>query len=413
MKPREAHTLRHLLTGQPLPELDGLTAPVQRLARHLDALPPEARPDAFGAFLAHHDPAEAERISTAIAAVNPDATPPEADPPEQPATLADLRRVVADLVWPWRGWLASGVLNVLAADPGVGKTTLAAWLAHLLWYAKAFPDGQANPFPERTPTLWVAADRHFAQLMELAAAFGLPDEAVLFNAPPYDPTTGLDLDDPAELVALERRIEAGRPGLVLIDTVGTSTGRDLCRAEQAREFFAPLMDLAGRVSVPLLALTHLSANGEALGRRIVGAARCHWKLTCPDPEGQPDRRRLWVDKSYTARPPALGMTIRADGCDYDFNPPAPAAPSKGGRPPEARSKAEAFIRDALTAANDQKTAALVDRWTDDGGGKSAFFDALKALEAAGELVREGKPQVLHLVRAAEPEAEAVPDFDAA
>ena len=397
MKPREAHVIRLVLNGQPPPDLGGVSGPMQRLALHLAGLTPDTRPDAFQAALAIFDPAEAERMAKTLAAVDPSGPPPEDDPVEWPATLGDLRRVVDDLTWPWPGWLASGVLNVLASDPGCGKTTLCAWLARRIWLREPWPDGQDNPFPERTPTLWVAADRHFAQLMELAASFGLPDEAMFFNAPTHDPTSGLDLDDSAELSALERRIELVRPGLVLIDTVGAATGRDLCRAEQAREFFAPLMDLAGRVSVPLLVLTHLSANGEALGRRIVGVARCLWKLTTPDPEGQPDRRRLWVDKSYAAKPPALGMTIRADGCDFDHNPPAPAAPSRGGRPPEARLKAEAFIRETLKARNDQKTVDLVNRWMDDGHGKNAFFEAVKALEAAGEVVQTtDKPKLLHL-----------------
>ena len=85
------------------------------------------------------------------------------------------------------------------------------------------------------------------------------------------------------------------------------------------------------------------------------------------------------------------------------------APPKGGRPPEARAKAEAFIVSELEAANDLKTAALVERWTDQGGGKSSFFDALKALEAAGRLVRDGKPQVLHLIRSASPVQAAAMD----
>src|SRR3954454_6958905 len=110
---------------------------------------------------------------------------------------------------------------------------------------------------------------------------------MVFNAPAADPTAGLDLDDPDELAALDRRIRAKRPGLVIIDTVGMTTAKNLCRPEDARDYFALLMEMAQRTRVPFLLLTHLSKDATALGRRIVGACRSVWKMTHPDPEGHP------------------------------------------------------------------------------------------------------------------------------
>src|SRR5262249_13165464 len=158
-----------------------------------------------------------------------------------------------------------------------------------LWFKLRWPDDQENPFPERTRTLWVRADRHYAQLLDLAGNYGLPDEALILNAPQDNPTTGLDPDDPAELEALAGRIQAGAPGMAGVDTVGMTTARTLCRPEEARDYFGPLIEIAQQSGVPFLLLTHLSQNSEALGRRIVGASRVVWKMTYPDPDGQPDR----------------------------------------------------------------------------------------------------------------------------
>lgn len=100
------------------------------------------------------------------------------------------------------------------------------------------------------------------------------------------------------------------------------------------------MDLAGRIGVAFLLLTHLSKDGEALGRRIVGACRTAWKLSTPDPEGQADRRRLWVDKTYDVKPPPLGMTIGGQGCSFDFDPPTKPEPeARRPGPPSAKVKA--------------------------------------------------------------------------
>ena len=394
-------------------ELDALPEPFGRVARHLDRLAPADRTTAFQGFLAART--DGDEIIRRMADIDPKAPPPpEAETAGRCATLADLRRLVADTRWPWPGWLAAGVLNALAADPGTGKTIMATDLARRLWFGEPWPDNQANPFPEGTRTLWVPGDRHYAQLIDLAAKYGLPDEAMLFNATAEDPTAGLDLDDPAELQALAGRIRAEAPGLVIVDTVGMTTDRNLCRPEDARAYFGPLMDMAQQTGVAFLLLTHLSRDAQALGRRIVGACRVVWKMTAPDPEGQPDRRRVWVDKTYTLKPPPMGMGIADSGCSFDFNPPSAPEAVKPGRPPEARDKAARFIRDALVQENDRIGNDLCAEWEKTGGNAKTFWRAAEDLVAAGDLTTDGGPgtkkqKVLHLNRT-ESEADQEPSL---
>jgi hypothetical protein len=169
------------------------------------------------------------------------------------------------------------------------------------------------------------------------------------------------------------------------------------------------MDLAVRTGVPFLLLTHLSKDGNALGRRFEGACRLVWKMTQPDPDGQPDRRKVWVDKSYAEKHPPLGMAIAAEGCAFDFNPPTAPEPERGGRPPEAREKARRFIRDALTAKNDRTGNDLAAVWEKAGGSRQTFWRAVDKKVEAGELIRDGgkgtgRQAVLHLI-AAGPDAD--------
>jgi hypothetical protein len=398
MPPYDAWAVGRLLCGEAVNgELAAVSVPFRRLVNLLADLPVEARQGPFRGFLCGFP--EADKIVKAVADADPSGPPPEADPPERCATLADLRRLVADTKWPWPGWLAAGVLNALAADPGTGKTIMAADLARRLWFGQPWPDAQPNPLPERTRTLWVPGDRHYVQLIDLAGKYGLPDEAVLFNAPGADPTAGLDLDDPDELAALLARIRDESPGMVIIDTVGMTTEKNLCKPEDARAYFGPLMDVARLTGILFLLLTHLSREGQALGRRINGACRLVWKMTHPDPEGQPDRRRVWVDKTYLVKPPPLGMTIADAGCSFDFNPPTAPEPDKGGRPPEKLDKAIAFLTAKLTEG-DRKQCELVSEWEATGGAKGTVFNAFPVMLADGRLVIDDtvKPKVCHLVR---------------
>jgi hypothetical protein len=401
IRPLESWTIGRLLCGEPSNgELSALDGPFRRLADHLAALPLEARQGAWDGFLcASADP---DAVVNAVAGVDPSGPPPEAEPVSRCATLADVRRLVADTEWPWPGWLAAGVLNALAADPGTGKTIMAADLARRLWSGSPWPDNQPNPLPKGTRTLWVPGDRHFVQLIGLADKFALPDQAMLFNSAPDNPTAGLDLDDPGELAALGDRIRAESPGLVIVDTVGMTTARNLCRPEDARAYFGPLMDMARDARIPFLLWTHLSRDAQALGRRIVGACRLVWKMTQPDPEGQPDRRRVWVDKTYAVKPPALGMTIGNAGCSFDFNPPAAPEPSKGGRPPEKLEKAIGFLTEKL-GAGDRRWCDLITEWEASREAKGTLFNAVRAMRDDGRLVIDEtvKPKICRLVKNSE------------
>jgi hypothetical protein len=345
----DAWVLKRIMAGVPLgSEVARVSTRLRRFVQRLAEAPAERRPWLLEAHaLSHADP---EEWLTTIAGMDAFGPPPEDDAGSSPAdaTLADVRRLINDASWPWPGWMAGGALTALAADPGIGKTLLAMTLARTLWNGQPWPDGQANPMPAGTRTIWVPGDHHYPQLLDLTCQYGLPDESVVLNANKDAPTGGHDLDDPPALESLQRRIEAWKPGLVIIDTVGMTTARNLGKPEEAREYFGPLMTIATKTTTAFLLLTHLSKEAQALGRRIVGASRVVWKLTHPDPDGQPDRRKLWVDKSYALKPPAMGMTISDDGCTFDFEPPREPAKDQGGRQPVKLEECKKWLTERLT-----------------------------------------------------------------
>jgi hypothetical protein len=333
-RPLDHWILRRLLCGRPCDGIEGrVTRSLRRVADHLAGLPVERRPQAWEAFLCGWP--EPQALGRCLEEVDPDGPPPE-DSARAVATMADIAQILAGQLWLWPGWLAVGALNVIAAEPGVGKTRFVLDLARRLWHGEPWPDGQPNDRPRGTKTLWVLGDRNFAEVLQAVRDFGLPEEAVVLGAPAEDPTGGLDLDEPESLHELAQHIHATAPALVVLDTVGMVTARNLCRVEDARAFFVPLIELAAETEVALLGLTHLSIHKEALGRRIAEKARILIKMTHPDPD-EPDRRRLWVDKTASMPPPVLGITMGGGGNTYDTDPPTPIAP--GDRRP-ARSTAK-------------------------------------------------------------------------
>jgi hypothetical protein len=379
------------MTGHALgDERERLEERFRTLADQLDALPLNDRQEALDDFLASLPDTDATEIITALANSDPERSPPGAASTRPFATLADIARSVSGQRWVWPGWLARGVLNVVASDPGTGKTRFGLDLARRLWLGLPMPDGQSTELPAGTRTLWVQGDRNFAEMLQAARDFGLPDHAVALGSSPEDPTGSLDLDDPETLNALAERIQAAEPGLVVIDTVGMVTGRNLCRPEEARAFFAPVIELAGKSGVAFLGLTHLSKDKEALGRRIVEKARVVVKMTQPDPEGQPNRRRLWVDKTAVTKPPPLGITMGNSGNEYDFNPPSEpdSTPRRTGPSPAALEKCKEW----LTTRLGPTPARVSDVRTDAEGAGLSPGTLYKARDALGvtEYTLEGK-----------------------
>ena len=64
-------------------------------------------------------------------------------------SLAELAERLKPIEWLWQDWLPRGMLTVLGAAPGVGKSFLSVDLAWRVITRQAFPDG--NPLQARSP----------------------------------------------------------------------------------------------------------------------------------------------------------------------------------------------------------------------------------------------------------------------
>lgn len=411
IRPLDAWAIRRLLAGYELNgELAALSDPLRRLTVRLGALPPKRRLDAWEGYLCARP--DADDVLRAVAEADPAGPAPEAEPAPRFATLADIRRDLTGMQWAWTGYIPAARVAGLAAFEGIGKTRLALDLARRIERADNWPDNQPPTFAKGTPTLWVCSDGQQDDLAETAAAFGLPDEAIILNTTVEEPYGGTDIDDPDALIRLEAAIVRHRPGLVFVDTLTNATARDLCAANHVKILGASLRDIAQRTRTTIVLLMHLSKEGKALGRRIRGVTRTLLHLDCPDPEHHPERLRLWADKTFAKLPPALGVTMGESGNTYDLDPPKAPEANRGGRPPEKRDKARQFIIDALTAENDRKARDLCAAWEKEGNHKNAFWGARDAMVEAGELACDGKPLIMHLIsRDATEDDAGFPDSD--
>lgn len=273
------------------------------------------------------------------------------------ATVADLRRLVSAEGWLWRGWIPQAALTLIAAEPGTGKTRFCFDLHRRLVHHEPWPDGSPTPLLELPRVLWVVADNQHQEMCDIPTEFGIGDDLIVLNATAADPFDGTSLQTPEELSDFEARIARVRPTLVMIDTI-TNTGDFKSQdSADAKRQYKPLQEIAARQQVSILCVTHLNAGGKVLGRRALEKARVVIQMSCPDPDGQPNRRRLWVEKSKAIKPQALGVTMGDHGNEYDTHPPDPPSDRLGGAttgpvPTKARACME-WLRERLAAGPDR------------------------------------------------------------
>ncbi len=398
MKCVDSHLFRRLLVGRQCNgELSLISDEWRPLAEVLSPLEPPDRMLAWNGALALRP--DREEIRQAVLAQDPDGPLPELGSPGRPrfATAADIRRHGSQTRWRWEGWIPDSAIFGVAAGEGTGKTRLLLDLTKRIWRGDPWPDGQPATHEPETPCLWLCADGHHAEIATAMCEFGLPDESIVFTGLEDDPFGNVDLDDPETLTALDLAIVEHKPALVLIDTLTYATVGDLCDQRTIAALKTPLVDLCQKHRVSICLSLHLSKEGQALGRRVKGLTRTLIHLECPDPE-RASRLRLWVEKSYAVKPPALGVTIGAGGNAYDFTPPArPDSLARGGRPPEKLDRAIAFL-EAKLAAGDRKGCELISEWEASGESKGTLFNARTKLADKGRLVIDDsrKPQIWHL-----------------
>jgi hypothetical protein len=397
--PYAAWVLARLIADLPVTaaELAVMPNPWRVLAEKLAAamIPADRLAILEGFRLAQPDP---DAIVKAIADQKATDPAPPIDPPRRFATCADIARVQAGTAGAWQGWLPSSRIVGVAAGEGVGKTRFALDLDKRVWHGEPWPDGQAMTLPPKSPTIWVAADGQHDELAATLSDLGMPPEAIVFPTYEDDPYGGTSLDEDDTWKSLDEACRVIKPWAIMVDSLTYATRWDIGEQRTIARLKAPLVRLAQTHQVLIMILLHLSKEGVALGRRIRGITRTLMHLEAPDPT-RPERLRLWVEKSYAAKPTPLGVTIGSAGNTYDFTPPAPSDSSKGGRPPAEREKAAIFIRDSLSKLNDQKLAAVLAEWTKSGGSEGTFWNARDAMVSAGELTCEGKPKIIRLISA--------------
>jgi RecA-family ATPase len=133
-------------------------------------------------------------------------------------SLADIAPTLNPIEWVWDGWIPRGLITVLAASQGSGKSFVATDLAWRIIHDKGFPDGSPVKRPGAN-IIYVDAEMVPQILNERAVHYGM-DRSKLFVMLP-DPGEMIDLgrdDYQKKLTEMAARLE---PELIIIDSLSS------------------------------------------------------------------------------------------------------------------------------------------------------------------------------------------------
>lgn len=181
-------------------------------------------------------------------------------------------QVVMQVVdWLWPGWLARGKLHMLAGAPGTGKTTIAMALAAALTRGSKWPDGTAAAIAD--VMIWSGEDDPADTLAPRLKAMGADMTRIHFIKSTRDSNGERPFDPAADMGALEDKIQAIRPALLIIDPIVSAVAGDSHKNTETRRALQPFVNLSAKFGMALLGISHFSKGtaGRNPTERVTGS----------------------------------------------------------------------------------------------------------------------------------------------
>lgn len=235
-------------------------------------------------------------------------------------SAAEFLPTVPDLKWLWQDWLPIGLVSLLAAVPGTGKSYFALDLAYRIVTNQPFPDGTPIPDPDgQNYILYVDAENTPVIFKKRTEVWQPGDLSHVYLMLPDKDRFVINLDDAAERDRLWDMTWIIKPRLLILDSYGCATLRGENNKEDVQQLLAFLNRLAKDFDMALLIVHHLrkksgpqtsflpmtldsirgSSHIPAMARNVLGL---QWIPTTNSlDENGP--RRLWVMKSNLTRYP--------------------------------------------------------------------------------------------------------------
>ncbi len=286
-----------------------------------------------------------------------DETTEQTDPSSLYLTFLDLKKLLKPIGWTWKGWLPTGLLTIVASEPGIGKSALALRLAASVISGIPWPDGTPYEGP-RGKVLWCEAEASQSLNVERSDFWNMSLGDLIIPRLEH-PFMKVLLDNPNHRRIVTAIALLEDTHFVIVDSLRGCHSLDE-NSSESMEIVMWLAELARDTGKPILLTHHLRKRGHYDGdsvnldrlrgsSAIIQPARVIWAMDTPDPE-LPEHKRLAVIKSNISKfPPPIGFIVDAYGPEFG-EPPLP--PKKETLLERAKDRLRAMLQKAPQPANE-------------------------------------------------------------
>jgi hypothetical protein len=225
------------------------------------------------------------------------------------------------LVWVWPGRIPEGKLVLLGGPPGLGKSQLTAFISAVVSNGGTWPCGEGSTLPG--DVIFMSAedgirDTIVPRLMAAGADTGRVHIVAAATKPDGTGRKTFSLKTDVDLLEAKAK-EIGSVRLIIVDPISAYMGgADGNGNVETREVLEPLAEMADRLRIAVVAVTHLNKGGaggqSALNRfagsiAFVAAARAAFAVIEDSEDGE---RRLLLQAKNNLGAKCNGLAFRLE-----------------------------------------------------------------------------------------------------
>lgn len=237
-------------------------------------------------------------------------------------SLAEIAPDLKPIEFLWPNWIPRGMLSMLGAVPGAGKSFVALDLCKRIIHGEPWPDGM-DQMTGGQACIYVDAELVPQLTNERAAAWGMNTSRLYLMMP--EPNDVIDLCSDLYRDRLIEMCYAVQPALVVIDSLGSISSRGENAIEDVRAILSFLAGLAHDFNIGLVLIHHLrkrnpmamldlisiddfrgSSHIIAMSRSVLGLSIIQ---TGPDKDRNGPRRLEIVKTNLNRYPEPLGLEL--------------------------------------------------------------------------------------------------------
>lgn len=276
-------------------------------------------------------------------------------PPEF-LTWKDLDGRFSAIEWMWSGWIAKGLLTLIAGPPASGKSNAVLGLVKVVLHGGQWPDGTTYQHENGSEVAWIETEGGESINIPRANALGIDTARIRTVYTRETEGAPINLGSEAHRSAILELARRPQTHLVVIDSL--SGGHSVNENESSVGKVVQSVAQIGTITqTPIILVSHTNKasmhNDTPRMSDVRGSStqlqypRVIAGVDAPNPQ-TPDLRRITCTKNnIMAAPDPVGFRLTSNGVEWCEPPTAPA----GVHDPTQRAGKHAEVRELLASGH--------------------------------------------------------------